>query len=281
METIGLSSALIGCSLAVLWLAGRDYYVQLLDYVERDFREKLRRMRVNTRKLRKWLIAWSICIAVTLVGFWIGFDALAFGVTGVVFIAGVPWYVVRRMAEKRRMQIEDQLADAMVALSSAIKAGLSLGQALKILAEQCPRPISQEFLQVVGEFQMGKPLEQCLTEARDRLRSENFALFAAAMLASRESGGRLNETVERIAHSVMDMQRIERKVVAETAQARMSAVYMAMAPFAVLVVYYLVIDPQNTQRLFTTLPGQIMLCASLILNVMAYLWARAILNPDV
>jgi tight adherence protein B len=281
METIGLSSALIGCSLAVLWFACRDSYWQLLDRVEDDFREKLRRMRVSTRRLRKWLVAWSISIAATLVGLWLGFDALAFGVTGAAILAGVPWYIVRRMAEKRKLQIEDQLADAMVALSSAIKAGLSLGQALKILAEQCPRPISQEFLQIVGEFQMGKPLEQCLTEARDRLRSENFALFAAAMLASRESGGRLNETVERIAHSVMDMQRIERKVIAETAQARMSAVYMAMAPFAVLVVYYFVVDPQNTARLFTTLPGQIMLCASLILNIMAYLWARAILNPDV
>ena len=45
----------------------------------------------------------------------------------------------------------------------------------------------------------------------ERLRSENFALFAAAMEASRESGGRLNETVDRIAHSVRELQRLERK----------------------------------------------------------------------
>jgi tight adherence protein B len=168
-----------------------------------------------------------------------------------------------------------------VALSSAIKAGLSLGQSLKILAEQCPRPICQEFRQIVGEFQLGKPLEQSLTEARDRLKSENFALFSAAMLASRESGGRLNETVERIAHSVMEMQRVERRVISETAQARTSALYMALAPLAVLLVYYLVIDRVNTERLFTTLPGQLILCTSLIFNILAYLWARAILNPDI
>ena len=118
----------------------------------------------------------------------------------------------------------------MVALSGAIKAGLSLGQSLRILADQCPRPICQEFRQIVGEFQLGKPLEVCLTETRDRLRSENFALFSAAMLASRESGGRLNETVDRIAHSVLEMQRVERKVIAETAQARASAVYMGARP---------------------------------------------------
>jgi hypothetical protein len=33
--------------------------------------------------------------------------------------------------------------------------------------------------------------------------------------------------------------------------------------------------------LFVTVPGQVILSAALILNVMAYLWARQILNPDI
>ena len=134
---------------------------------------------------------------------------------------------------------------------------------------------------MVGEYQMGKPMQRCLAEARDRLRSENFALFAAAMEASRESGGRLNETVDRIAHSVRELQRLERKILSETAQARASAFYMALAPAAVLAVYYFVIDPENTARLFTTVWGQILLCMALVLNVVAYLWARAILASDI
>jgi tight adherence protein B len=193
----------------------------------------------------------------------------------------LPWYLVRRMAERRAEKIEDQLADAMVSLSSAIKAGLSLAQAMEILAQQTPRPICQEFRQMHGEYQLGKPMERCLEETKERLRSENFALFAAAMEASRESGGRLNETVDRIAHSVRELQRLERKIRSETAQARSSAVYMALAPLVILAMYYFVIDRENTERLFTTVPGQIMLCAALVLNVMAYLWARAILNPEI
>ena len=41
--------------------------------------------------------------------------------------------------------------------------------------------------------------ERTLDEAKQRLHSENFALFAAAIQASRQSGGRLNETIEQIA----------------------------------------------------------------------------------
>jgi tight adherence protein B len=101
------------------------------------------------------------------------------------------------------------------------------------------------------------------------------------MQASRESGGKLNETVERIAISVREMQRLERKIQADTSQARTSAVYMALVPFAILALYYFVLDPINTERLFTTVFGQMLLCVALILNIVAYLWARRILHPDI
>jgi tight adherence protein B len=99
-------------------------------------------------------------------------------------------------------------------------------------------------------------------------------------LGSHESGGRLNETVERIAQSVLEMQRLERKVQSETAQARKSAVYMAMAPAFILVAYYFV-DPVNTTLLFTRMLGQVLLALAVVFNVLAYLWARVILNPDI
>jgi tight adherence protein B len=260
---------------------GAGYYFVGLDLLEKSLREKLRRLRIGTKRLRSWLVAWSILVLVTLLGLWLAVDALIFGITFSVLFAALPWYVIRRLDEARRQKIEDQLADAMVTLASAIKAGLSLGQALEILSEQCPRPIRDEFRQMVGEYQMGKPLDRVLDETRERLRSENFALFSAAMQASRESGGKLNETVERIAHSVLELQRLERKIKSETAQARASAVYMAMAPFAVLLMYYLFIDPVNTERLFVTVPGQILLSISILLNVIAYLWARKILAADI
>jgi tight adherence protein B len=280
MEMV-LSTTLMGAAVAMAAYAGRDYFLRGLAYVEDDLRDKLRRLRINTRSLHKWVMAWSIAVLSALLGFTFAADSLPFGILSAGVLGFVPWYLVRRMAERRQLRLEDQLADAMVSMSSAIKAGLSLGQALEILADQCPRPICEEFRQMNGEYQMGKPLERVLIETRDRLKSENFALFAAAMQASRESGGRLNETIERIAHSVMELQRLERKIISETAQARTSAVYMALAPFAVMIMYYFFIDPENTERLFVTVPGQIILCASLIFNLAAYLWARAILNSDI
>jgi len=277
---LALGTLFTGLAAGLFAYAGTEYYGRWFDYVERDFRDKLRRLRIVSRRLRAWLLSWLVFVAVVLLVLWIAFDVFVLAVMTAALLISLPWYVVRRMAEKRRMKIEDQLADAMVSLAGAIKAGLSLAQSIEILAQQTPHPICQEFQQIHGEYQLGKPMEQCLAEAKERLRSENFALFAAAMEASRQSGGRLNETVERIAHSVRELQRLERKVESETAQARASAFYMALAPIVILALYYFVIDQQNTERLFTSVIGQIMLSAAIVLNVVAYLWARKILNPD-
>ncbi len=276
-----VATGCMGLATALLVWAGAPTYARWFDEIESDFRDKLRRLRVRTDGLRKLLIGWFIAVGVLFAMLWIVLNLAILGFVICAFLLYIPWSIVKRLAQRRRLMIEDQLADSMVAMSSAIKAGLSLAQALEILADQSPNPIAQEFQQMVSEYKLGKPLDQVLNETRERLRSENFALFAAAMLASRESGGRLNETVDRIAHSVRELQRLDRKVQTETAQARSSAFYMALAPIAILLMYYLFVDPVSTARLFTTLPGQIILSVALIFNVVAFLWARKILSPDI
>jgi tight adherence protein B len=273
------ASLLIGAAVASAAWSARPHLARALDAVESDLADKLHRLRAPTGKLHNYLVAWLAAIGCVFVLVWIGADNLVFAVLVSLLLLCGPWYVLRRMAQRRRQKLEDQLADAMVLLANAVQAGLSLAQSLNVLATQCPKPISAEFQQIVAEYNMGKPLAQTIEEAKQRLRSENFALFAAALMASHESGGRLNEIVERIAQSVLELQRLERKVASETAQARKSAVYMALAPALILVVYYFV-DPVNTTLLFTETLGHIVLAAALVLNIAAYLWAKLILNPE-
>jgi tight adherence protein B len=275
-----LASGVIGLGIAVGVFTLGDHLGRLFLWIEADFADKLRRLRAPVANLRTYLLLWIILVIALFLVFWLIVDNLVFAILSAIFLLAAPWYVLRRMAERRRRKIEEQLADAMVTLTNAVRAGLSLAQALEILALRCPRPINLEFQQIVAEYNMGKPLIQTLAEAKQRLRSENFALFAATLMASHESGGRLSETVERIAHSVLELQRLERKILAETAQARKSAIYMAIIPVVILVAYWYV-DPANTALLFRTVLGQFILGTAVVLNVIAYFWARIILNPDI
>jgi len=269
-----------GLCFAGMVYCGSGAYSEFVEFVHGDLDDRLRSLRAQTPKLRRWIHIWLGIVAAVFLSLTFVMDGMVTAFVVAMLLSAGPWYIVRRISEARRLKIEDQLADAMVMFSSAVRAGLSLPQCLEMLAMECPKPIKQEFGQIIGEYKLGKPLERTLNEAKDRLRSENFVLFAAALLASRESGGKLNETVDRISKSVMEVQRLERKVMSETAQARKSALYMALAPPFILVAYYFM-DPQATQLLFNTISGQIILSVALILNVVAYFWALRILNPDI
>lgn len=273
-------SFLVGLCAAVVAFTNRVNYTLLIDKVEADLQDRLRSLRITTPFLRRWINIWLGIVTGIFFIFWLGGDSLPMALLTLPLLGAGPWYVIRRLSTSRRQKIEDQLADAMVMFSSAIRAGLSLAQALELLANDCPKPIYQEFQQIIGEYKLGKPLERTLSEAKERLKSENFVLFAAALLASRESGGRLNETVERISKSVVEVQRLERKVRSETAQARKSAVYMAVVMPLILLVYSF-IAPDVVRQLFVTLPGQIILCVAVLLNIVAYLWALKLLRPDI
>ena len=275
-----ISNVVVGSCVAAVAFANRQNFVAAIDFVEQDLHDRLRSLRLSTRNLRVRIQAWLAIVGGTFCALWIGLATPVLSLLVAVLLAAGPWYLVRRLALERHRRIEDQLADAMVMFSSAIRAGLSIPQALELLAVECPAPIKQEFHQISGEYRLGKPLERTLEEAKERLRSENFLLFAAALLAARSSGGRLNETVERVSASVLELQRLERKVRAETAQARKSAVYMAIIPALLLVVYFYV-DPENTPLLFVTLPGQLILSAAVLLNLTAYFWALKILKADI
>jgi len=272
--------AVTGVSIAGVVAFNAHNIETFIAFVEADLRDRLRSLRITAPNLRRWIVLWLVIVAITFFMIWLGLEMFAVACLAAVFMCAGPWYVVRKLAADRRRKIEEQLADAMVMFSSAVRAGLSMAQSLELLGNECPKPIRQEFSQLAGEYKLGKPLERALSEAKERLRSENFILFAAALLASRESGGRLNETVERIATSVLELQRLEREIRSETAQARKSAIYMAVSPIGILGLY-LFIDPENVEILFTSFPGQIVLCTSVVLNVVAYFWASYILNADI
>ena len=151
-----LSSALFGCSIVLLVWAGEPYFRRLLDIIEADHREKLKRLRTYPRHLRASIVAWWAFVLAHFLTMALVFEIPVIGLLLSLLLLVMPWYLLRRWTQQRKAMIEDQLADSMVSLSSAIKAGLSLAQALEILAKQSPKPISQEFGQIVAEYQMAR-----------------------------------------------------------------------------------------------------------------------------
>ena len=88
--------------------------------------------------MRGYLVGWLITVGCTFFGVWLGLGSLIFSMLIVTFLIAAPWYLLRRMAERRRQKIEDQLADAMVTFANAVRAGLTMAQAMEIFGRPVP-----------------------------------------------------------------------------------------------------------------------------------------------
>ena len=147
-------------------------------------------------------------------------------VTGLI----APMLVVRQMQRIRRGRFNAQLSDALVHLSQSLKAGLSLLQALEILIEDMPPPLSQEFSLVVKENKMGVPLEESFERLNKKMDSEDLNFMTTAIMVARETGGNLTDIFAHLSENIRIRKKINDQIKTLTTQARWQGMIMSFLP---------------------------------------------------
>ena len=192
----------------------------------------------------------------------------------------IPTLVLKHLRYRRLYRLEDQLVEGIRTLTSGVRAGLNLIQAMDLLARNAVRPISEEFTHLVREYEHGISLEQAMANAGQRIGSPNYRLVFSALLTHRERGGDLGKTLDRIAESIREIHRLEKRIETLTAPGRAAARWMAAMPAVIMLIFYL-IAPEGVTLLFTDPLGKTMLAGIIVLNVLGFLWIRKIVNIDI
>jgi tight adherence protein B len=191
-----------------------------------------------------------------------------------------PRLILEYLKRRRMERFDDQLVDALALIASSARAGLSLVQALEAAAVKMAPPASQEFGLILKEYQHGTPIERALTNARDRLCRPNFNIVTTALIVNREKGGNLIEVVDKIASSLREITRLEKKIRTETASVRFSAKLMSLMPLTIGIIFYF-IEPSSMELLFTDFVGTIILFFVVLLNVVAMVIIQRIVTVDI
>jgi tight adherence protein B len=192
----------------------------------------------------------------------------------------MPGWLIRYLKAKRLRKLEQQLVSGVQTLASGVRAGLNLIQSMQLIARDAPRPLRQEFAHLIREYDYGVPLDQAMDNAAQRIGSGDYRLLFHALHTHRQRGGDLGETLDRIAKSIREIQRLENKVRTETARGRATARWLGALPLAVLGVLYLIV-PEDMIHLFTTDIGKWILAAVILFNLVGYLWIRKIMAIDI
>ena len=192
----------------------------------------------------------------------------------------LPHAMIRYLRNRRLKKLEEQLVGGVQTLASGVRAGLNLVQSLALVARDGPSPLRQEFRHLTREYEYGVSLEHAMRNAADRISSADFRLLFAALHTHRERGGDLGETLDRIAESIREIQRLEGRVQTLTAQGRATARWLAAMPVIIMGIMYL-IDAGGVRLLFTDPVGNMLIGVIGVLTFLGFLWIRKVIAIDI
>jgi len=196
----------------------------------------------------------------------------------VAFLA--PSFYLRMQRKQRLAKFNEQLEDALISMSSALKAGFSIIQALENVAAENRHPISFEFKLLLQELRLGVQFDTALQKMADRLGSQDFELVAVAIITARQTGGELTGVLEELAGVIRERMRIMQRVRALTSQGRMQAWLIASVPF-VLMFAMMKLAPDMMDAFFNSVVGIALLGVVAVMTVCGFLWIRKITMIDV
>lgn len=198
-------------------------------------------------------------------GQWIIGGILAFLLAFVGF--KVPKPFMNHLVERRIKSYSNQMVDGMTLLANGIRAGLSVPQAIGMVVDEMPSPISQEFNVILQQNKIGVPLEECFENLVKRIPTEDNEMFVSSMNILRETGGNLAEVFDTIVDVIRERIRLQQKIDTYTAQGMFQGATIFAMPFAIMAIYT-VMDPASVKPMFTTPVGIVALIGVLILDLL-------------
>jgi tight adherence protein B len=181
---------------------------------------------------------------------------------------------------REKSRFEDQLPDTLTLISTSLRAGYSLLQAVEAVASEAPEPTSREFGRAIAESRLGRPVVQSLEGIADRMRSPDFEWAVMAIEIQREVGGNLAEVLQIVAETMLQRNRLRREVKALTAEGRISAIVLGTMPIG-LFGFLFTTNRDYLQPLLDSTAGLVGLGVGVGLMIMGALWLRNITEIEV
>ncbi len=215
-----------------------------------------------------------VAVVAGLVGLMLAGPLLGLLLTVVICLA-VRFYV-RRAEASRQAAFADQLPDVLQLVTTALRSGFGLTQALESVAEDAEEPARSEFAHVLAEVRLGRDLSDSTNALARRMGSKDLEWAVSAIDINRDTGGNLSEILDRVGATIRERGRIARQVRTLTAEGRLSARILIVLPFLMLAWQWRS-NPDNFE-LLTYGAGLVALVFAGILIAVGAVWVHRIVN---
>lgn len=202
--------------------------------------------------------------------------------SGIIALAAflLPILVLSIAAKKRLETFDEQLPEALDIIIRALRAGHPFDGALKVVAEELPEPIADEFSVTSAEINYGVTISGALNDMVRRVPSKQLRSFVTAVLVQKETGGNLAEILENISSVIRGGFKFQRKLRTLSAEGRMSIAVLAGMPIFLGMGLYLV-NRSLIIELFTNPKGNELLYGVVVLFTIGFIWSKKIIKIEV
>lgn len=181
------------------------------------------------------------------------------------------------LTDRRRKLFTKQLDETVQMLASALRAGFSFPQALDAVARDADSPTSEEFARVINENRIGRDLVVALEQTAERMQSDDFRWVGEAVAIHRDTGGNLNEVLDRVGATMRARNQLREQVNSLASEGKISAIVLMLLPVGVGG-FYALVNPKYMAPLVGTTVGFVLLGMSAVLYVIGGLWMRKIVD---
>jgi tight adherence protein B len=185
----------------------------------------------------------------------------------------------KMQTDRRTKKFMPQLESALRLISGSLRVGLSLPQALAVVAEELEDPAKTEFTRVVGRTNLGVSILDALDEMAERMPSSELSMTVRAIRVQAQTGGDLADLLDTVGDTIKARRTLARKVAALTAEGRMSAYVILALPIGVGIFLGLTQPHMGHALLFTTI-GRIALGTVVVLETLASLVIARMLKVE-
>jgi len=195
-------------------------------------------------------------------------------------VAIAPFLVLEFRRKRRLRKFECQLPDTLNLLAGSMRAGFSFAQGLETVADEASEPSRRELQRVFAESRLGRPLEDSLEEAANRMHSIDLTWAVMAIRIQREVGGNLAELLDTVARTMTERERMKGEILALTAEGRMSAWVLGVFPPVFALILY-VVQPAYMSLLLSEAIGVMAVVVSAVMAGFGFVWLRKIMKIEV
>lgn len=213
----------------------------------------------------------GLCIGVMIFSLWWMVLLMAVGT------ALIPLLLLARQRRARLQQVQQQLPEVADLIARSLRAGHALPATLKMVAEEMPAPICDEFGQVADEIQYGLGLPAALQGLAQRIPLDDLRFLVIAILIQRDTGGNLAELMQNMSHLIRERLKLLGRIKALSAEGLLSGWILFLLPVAMALLLSIV-NPSYLARLVEDPIGKVMLAIALLQMLVGGLWMRHIVQ---